>query len=189
MEEITKERIKEYVGKMKVFCNENKDVLERVNGLTWQKLKEDLEEAVQYQRGYYKNDKGEYCYVKGIEVTNDTGNLLRMGMNGEDRGVWVHYCYLEDRRVGYVDVPIATFLMKHDARFTNPDELMKPTTREDFEEQVKRTIQNIVADYPEAVDVQHYLDVIHGADALDEEYKDVASPVAYALVAMESKEV
>lgn len=185
MAKITKERIDEYVGKMKAYTNEHEYVLGRISGLTWHRLKRDLEEAVQYQRGYYKNAKGEYRYVKGIEVTNDTGNLCRMGMNGEDRGVWVHFCEVNDRKAGYYDVPISMFTSKHDARFTAPDELMKPTTREDFEAQVQRTMRNIIADYAEAVDAQHYLDVMNGVDALCEEYGDVSGSVACCLMMME----
>jgi len=169
-----KERVDEYVTKLAMYLESNKDVFDRTSGLTYNILKEDLEEAVQYQRGYYKNEKGEYRYVKGIEVTNDTGNLCRMGMNGEDRGVWVHFCELDERKVGYYDTPISMFISKHDPRFTDPENLMKPTTREDFEAQVQRTIRNICSDYTEAIDVQHYLDVLNGSEAIDEEYKDVS---------------
>ena len=166
-------RLEEYRKRLQAYQDEHGEVLRRTNGLTTSVLIKDLEKAAKYTLGYYKNDLGEYRYVKGIEVTNDLWNLCRMGLNGEDRGVWVHFCELNDRKAGYYDVPIAAFIPKHDPLLTKPEELMKPTTKEDFDAQVERTIRNICAPYPESVDPQAYLDALNSFFALADEFEDI----------------
>ena len=143
------------------YCFSHNDILKEIGGLTLYKLQEDLKEAVTYNKGYFKNDKGEFRHIKGIEVTNDTSNLCRMGFNGEDRGVWVHYCEVDDKRVIYHDMPINSFLY-----FLNPfcrteDEVFKPTTKEEFDEQVKKTISNIISDYTETRPAEEYLEFVN----------------------------
>lgn len=67
------------IERLKQFSTENAEVLSEIYGLSLGTLKRNLEKASKYQRGYYKNKRGEYIHVKGIEVTNNTGDLLRMG--------------------------------------------------------------------------------------------------------------
>lgn len=143
--------------RIKEFANEHRDVLKEISGLTNYILIKQLQEACKYDRGYYKNDKGEYIYVKGIEVTNDTGNLLRMGFNGEDNGVWIHISEVDEKSVRYRDIPIFVFTGKFDENFTPKDELMRPTTKEDFEDAVKRATENIISDYPQKREPEEYL--------------------------------
>ena len=101
--------------------------------------------------------------MKGIEVTNDTSNLCRMGYNGEDRGVWVHYCEIDDRRAIYNDVPVTTFTyFMSDA--VEEKKRLKPTTKEEFEQQVQKTIQSFISDYQEKRDINEYYDFMTGWD-------------------------
>ena len=67
---------------------------------------------------------------------------------------------VDEKHVSYRDVPIFVFTGKFDPRFTSKDELMRPTTKEDFEQAVQRTVENINADYPESVEPKEYLDVV-----------------------------
>lgn len=143
--------------KIRMFTDENSELISEIAGLTPGILKKDLEEAKGYQKGYYKNNKGVYWYVKGIEVTNDTLNLLRMGFNGEDRGVWVHYCEVKDHSICDNDVPICAFSSLFDPRFTPKDELMHKTTKEDFENKVAEVTKTVLADYQEKRSVTEYL--------------------------------
>ena len=149
----------EVLERVKNFADEHKDVLKEICGLTQHILIKQLQEACKYNRGYYKNKKGEYIYIKGIEVTNDTSNLLRMGFNGEDNGVWIHYSLVDEKSISYHDIPIFVFTGKFDPAFTHEDELMIPTTKEDFEEAVKRATENILADYNQKREPKEYLDV------------------------------
>lgn len=151
------------------FIEDNKEVLNEILGLTPNILKDHLKEALQIQKGYFKNKKGEYQYVKGIEVTNDIGNLCRMGFNGEDRGVWIHYVLLNEHSVLYNDVPIFMFTNKMNPAWTKPEDLLVPTTKEDFMQQLAKTIGNIVAPYQEKRDINEYLDVLNGWSDLEEE--------------------
>lgn len=147
--------------KIKEFFDKNKEIIAEIAGLTTWILKQDLKTALSIQKGYFKNKKGEYLFVKGIEVTNNTGDLLRMGFNGEDRGVWVHYVSLTNKVILYNDVPIASFVNRTDPRFVNELDLMVPTTKEDFEEQFTKTIKNILSDYSEKRDIHEYLNVLN----------------------------
>lgn len=146
--------------KIKEFFDKNKEIIAEIAGLTTWILEENLKEALSIQKGYFKNIKGEYLFVKGIEVTNDIGNLGRMGYNGEDRGVWVHYVSLTKDSIIYNDVPIDSFINQADPNINTPDALMVPTTKEDFEEQLTKTINNISSDYPEKRDIREYLNVL-----------------------------
>ena len=175
--EFDTQRWDEYVQAVEDFTKDKKEIMGEIEGLTPHILKEHLEEAVQYKKGYYKNDKGQYEYVKGIEVTNDVSNLCRMGFNGEDRGVWIHYCIIDDDSVRQFDSPVFMFSSQFNPRITPKDELMKPTTKEDFDAQVERTVKNLIADYPEKRNPQEYLDYMEGFDKLCEEYKDVLGMV------------
>lgn len=152
--------------KIKNFFDKNKEIISEIAGLTTHILEEDLKEALSIQKGYFKNKKGEYLFVKGIEVTNDTGNLLRMGFNGEDRGVWVHYVSLTKDSIIYNDIPIAAFINQTNPRLNKPDVLMVPTTKEDFEEQLTKTVKNIISDYQEKRDIREYLNVFDEWDQL-----------------------
>ena len=147
--------------KIKEFFDKNKEIIAEIAGLTTWILEQDLKTALSIQKGYFKNKKGEYLFVKGIEVTNNTGDLLRMGFNGEDRGVWVHYVSLTNKVILYNDVPIASFVNRTDPRFVNELDLMVPTTKEDFEEQFTKTIKNILSDYSEKRDIHEYLNVLN----------------------------
>ena len=148
------------MNKLETFISEYKQILDKMSGLTCDKLLSDLQEAVKYQKGYYKNEKGNYIYIKGIEVTNDTWNLSRMGYNGEDRGVWIHYCLVDDRSITYIDSPISVFsgCYFNEALF-KPEELMHATTKEDFEDKVKKVIEVLTEDYSENVNPKEYYDV------------------------------
>ena len=148
------------------YFKANKKLVSEIEYLTEGKLKEDLEDAIKFQHGYFKNKKGEYRFLKGIEVTNDVGNLCRMGYNGEDRGVWVHYCELDDRRVIYNDVPVGVFTYWMNPSCVDADSLFEPTTKEDFDEQVKKTINNIISEYQEKRDANEYLDFLNNWDNL-----------------------
>lgn len=147
--------------KIKEFFDKNKEIIAEIAGLTTWILEQDLKTALSIQKGYFKNKKGEYLFVKGIEVTNNTGDLLRMGFNGEDRGVWVHYVSLTNKVILYNDVPIASFVNRTDPRFVNELDLMVSTTKEDFEEQFTKTIKNILSDYSEKRDIHEYLNVLN----------------------------
>ena len=96
-------------------------------------------------------------------MTNDTGNLSRMGYNGEDRGVWIHYCLVEDRSVTYIDSPISLFSGCYfNEALCKPEELMYATTKEDFEDKVKKVIEVLTEDYSENVNPKEYYDVANG---------------------------
>lgn len=165
--------IKELMNKLEAFRTEHKEILDKILGLTYDKLLSDLQEAVKYQKGYYKNGKGDYIYIKGIEVTNDTGNLSRMGYNGEDRGVWIHYCLVDNRSVTYIDSPISVFsgCYFNEALF-KPEELMHATTKEDFEDKVKKVIEILTKDYSENVNPKEYYNVANEWNDLCNECSD-----------------
>lgn len=153
----------------------HKEIINEIEGLTERKLFEDLQDAINIQHGYFKNDIGEYLYVKGIEVTNDTGNLCRMGYNGEDRGVWVHYCEIDDRQAIYNDIPVTAFTyFMSDA--VEEKKRLKPTTKEEFEQQVQKTIQSFISDYQEKRDINEYYDFMGGwndlCDKVRKEYHE-----------------
>lgn len=155
--------IQELMNKLEAFRSEHREILDKISGLTCDKLLSDLQEAVKYQKGYYKNGKGDYIYIKGIEVTNDTWNLSRMGYNGEDRGVWIHYCLVEDRSVTYIDSPISLFSGCYfNEALCKPEELMYATTKEDFEDKVKKVIEVLTEDYSKNVNPKEYYDVANG---------------------------
>ena len=152
---LTDPRVIDYYKQNSELCNE-------IQYLTQWKLEIDLEAAIKLQHGYFKNKKGEYRFLKGIEVTNDVSNLCRMGFNGEDRGVWVHYCEVDDKHVIYNDVPVHTFTYWMNPNCVDAESLFEPTTKEDFDEQVKKTVQNIISDYQEKRDAKEYLDFLNG---------------------------
>lgn len=144
------------------YYKEHQELAGEIEYLTQWNLIEDLKEAIKYQHGYFKNKKGEYRFLKGIEVTNDVSNLCRMGFNGEDRGVWVHYCEVDNRRVIYNDVPVSVFTYWLTPTCVDAESLFEPTTKEDFDEQVKKTVNNIISDYNEKRPAQEYLDFLNG---------------------------
>lgn len=149
------------LNKLNAYSDAHKEILERTSGLTTDILLKDLKDASKYKKGYYKNKKGVYIYVKGIEVTNDLTNLGRMGYNGEDRGVWIHYCMVDDRSVNYMDVPVSVFNVTYfNKGLTNPDELLRPTTKEEFEAKVKETVNALCADYTEDINPKEYQKVV-----------------------------
>lgn len=147
------------------YFKQHNEIVNEIEGLTEWKLFEDLKDAIKILHGYFKNDIGEYLYVKGIEVTNDTSNLCRMGYNGEDRGVWVHYCEITDRRAIYNDIPVTAFTYFM-SNAVEEKKRFKPTTKEDFEQQVQKTIQSFISDYDEKRDVNEYYDFICGWNGL-----------------------
>lgn len=157
------------------YFKAHKEIIKEIEGLTEWKLFEDLQDAINIQHGYFKNDIGEYLYVKGIEVTNDTGNLCRMGYNGEDRGVWVHYCEIDDRRAIYNDIPVTTFTYFM-SNAVEEKKRLKPITKEEFEQQVQKTIQNFISDYQEKRDINEYYDFMSGwndlCDKVRKEYNE-----------------
>lgn len=157
------------------YFKAHKEIIKEIEGLTEWKLFEDLQDAINIQHGYFKNDIGEYLYVKGIEVTNDTGNLCRMGYNGEDRGVWVHYCEIDDRRAIYNDIPVTTFTYFM-SNAVEEKKRLKPTTKEEFEQQVQKTIQNFISNYQEKRDINEYYDFMSGwndlCDKVRKEYNE-----------------
>lgn len=157
------------------YFKAHKEIIKEIEGLTEWKLFEDLQDAINIQHGYFKNDIGEYLYVKGIEITNDTGNLCRMGYNGEDRGVWVHYCEIDDRRAIYNDIPVTTFTYFM-SNAVEEKKRLKPITKEEFEQQVQKTIQNFISDYQEKRDVNEYYGFMCGwndlCDKVRKEYNE-----------------
>lgn len=162
------------MNKLETFISEYKEILNKMSGLTCDKLLSDLQEAVKYQKGYYKNGKGDYIYIKGIEVTNDTGNLSRMGYNGEDRGVWIHYCLVNDRSVTYIDSPISVFSGCYfNKALCKPEELMHTTTKEDFEYKVKKVIEVLTEDYSENVNPKEYYSVANEWNNLCHKCSDI----------------
>lgn len=159
------------IERMKRFSTENAEVLSEIYGLSLGTLKRHLEKASKYQRGYYKNKRGEYIHVKGIEVTNNTGDLLRMGFNGEDRGVWVHYCIISPKSIAHKDDPISMFDYLFDKNWVSDDEVFIPTTKEDFERQFEETTKTILSDYTQKRDVQEYINAVDGMVGLFNEYE------------------
>lgn len=147
--------------KLKSYASEHEDILKLADGLSTDKLLTDLKEAMKYHKGYYANSRSVFIYVKGIEMTNDVADLCRMGFNGEDRGIWIHYCIIDGRSVSYVDVPISSFVVNYfDRRYCKKDELMHPITKEEFEGKVRDTINVICSDYEKAIDVNECYKVI-----------------------------
>ncbi|MBP5721977.1 MAG: hypothetical protein J6X18_00130 [Bacteroidales bacterium] len=144
-------------NELKKFSDAHSEIISEIAGLTPGILERDLERAKNYQKGYYKNKKGVYWHVKGIEVTNDIGNLLRMGFNGEDRGVWIHYCEVTDHSIKDNDVPVCSFCSLFDARFTSADQLMRRTTKEDYENKVAEVTKTVLSDYVQKREVSEYL--------------------------------
>ena len=168
--------IQELMNKLEAFKSEHREILDRISGLTCDKLLSDLQEAVKYKKGYYKNEKGDYIYIKGIEVTNDIGNLSRMGYNGEDRGVWIHYCLVDDRSVTYIDSPISLFSGCYfNESLCKSKELMYTTTKEDFEDKMKKVIEILTEDYSENVNPKEYYDVAN-------EWHNLCHECAYTLM-------
>lgn len=164
------EKLQKFLNKLKAYIDSNKEILDKTSGLTQDILLKDLKEASKYEKGYYKNNNGTYIFVKGIEVTNDLDNLCRMGYNGEDRGVWIHYCIVDERSVNYIDTPMSYFTVTFfNASWCKPDELMHPTTKEDFEAKIKQTVEMLCADYKDAVNPKEYYKVISGLDKLYKE--------------------
>lgn len=150
-------KVQEIEKKLAAFSESRKEVASDIKGLMLDKLIEDLQEAVKYKRGYYKNQKGEYLYVKGIEVTND---MSKTGYNGESRGVLIHYSEVSDTCCEAYSVPLVMFHSKFDPEFTDEKELMKPTTKEDFENKVKSTVEDICSDYQEKRPLDDYIQVV-----------------------------
>lgn len=146
----------------------NCEIKTELDGLTEWRLREDLDEAKKYRKGYFRNKKGQYIHVKGVEVTNDTSNLCRMGFNGEDRGVWIHYCIVDDRRVQYNDVPVFTFAYFFDPSCSPKDELFVPTTRKKFEEAVERAVSSFIGGYKEKRDPREYISFFEELDKIYE---------------------
>lgn len=172
-EEIVREWNK-FLNKLKAYSDTHKEILDKIRGLTADILLKDLKDASKYKKGYYKNKKGVYIYVKGIEVTNDLDNLGRMGYNGEDRGVWIHYCIVDDRSVNYMDVPVPVFNVTYfNKGLANPDELLHPTTKEEFEAKVKETVNTLCADYTEDINPNEYQKVVKGWCKLYDNFKKV----------------
>jgi hypothetical protein len=84
-----------------------------------------------------------------------------MGFNGEDRGVWIHYCIVEDKSVTYIDTPINLFTANYFSKqYCKPKELMHPTTKEDFDNKVKSTVETLCTSYTEAIDPEEYYNAI-----------------------------
>lgn len=169
---VTEEDWKKFSKDLKKFADANKDIVHELAGLTPHILEEDLKEALKYKKGYYKNENGLYVYVKGIEVTNDIGNLCRMGFNGEDRGVWIHFCEVDDKSVYYRDLPIASFSCSFfNPHWCKPKELLKPITKEEFDKQVKKAVKNICADYTEKRDPKEYLEYFKKEEKFYKKYE------------------
>lgn len=161
-----------FLNKLKAYGDAHEEILNRTRGLTTGILLKDLKDASKYKKGYYKNKKGVYIYVKGIEVTNDLSDLCRMGYNGEDRGVWIHYCMVDDRSVNYIDVPVSTFNVTYfNKSWAKPDELLHRTTKEEFEAKVKETVNTLCADYTEDINPKEYHKVIKGLCKLYDEFE------------------
>ena len=142
------------------LMDENKEIVNEICGLEIETLYEHLQLAKKYNKGYYKNKDGEYLFVKGIEVTNNTGDLCRMGFNGETRGVWVHYCLISDTECVNTNVPVFTFDSKFDPSLTEPKKLMKSTTKRAFNRKMKSVISKMAKQYESKREVSEYLDFL-----------------------------
>ena len=148
--------------KLKKYVDVNKEIFDKTIGLTTDILLDNLKDAIKYEKGYYKNDNGVYIHIKGIEITNDLTNICRMGYNGEDRGVWIHYCLVDDRSITYIDSPISVFSGCYfDEEVFKSEELMRTTTKEDFEDKVKKVIEILTNDYSENINPKEYYDVVN----------------------------
>lgn len=179
-----------FLNKLKVYSDAHKEILGKISGLTQDKLLEDLKEASKYEKGYYKNNNGVYIYVKGIEVTNDLFDICRMGFNGEDIGVWIHYCIVDDRSVDYIDTPVSVFETTYfNKRWAKPNELMHPTTKEDFETKVRETVKTLCADYTEAINPMEYHKVVSGWAQLYDEFEKVMTSCLKEKIKDRDKEV
>lgn len=163
--------------KLKTYSDAHEEILNRTSGLTTDILLKDLKDASKHKKGYYKNKKGVYIYVKGIEVTNDLSDLCRMGYNGEDRGVWIHYCMVDDRSINYIDVPVSTFNVTYfNKRWAKSDELLHRITKEEFEAKVKETVNTLCADYTEDINPKEYQKVVKGWCKLYDEFEKAIIP-------------
>ena len=138
MEEIDMKSYEQYKSEMDEYDSKYKEVMDEIVGLTGWILEEDLKDAVKYAKGYYKNNKGQYLFIKGIEVTNDTGNLCRMGYNGEDRGVWIHYAFIDEHQIMNNDIPIGMFMFYTNPRCVDDEHVFTPTTKEEFEKKFRQ---------------------------------------------------
>ena len=145
---------------IKKLMDENKEIVNEICGLEIETLYEHLQLAKKYNKGYYKNKDGEYIFVKGIEVTNNTGDLCRMGFNGETRGVWIHYCIISDILCVNTNEPIYVFDSKFNPYFTEPKKLMKPTTKRAFNMKMKSVISKMAKPYESKREVSEYLDFL-----------------------------
>lgn len=172
MEKDINSELRKCLNKLSAYNDAHKEILNRTSGLTTDILLKDLKDASKYKKGYYKNKKGVYIYVKGIEVTNDLADICRMGYNGEDRGVWIHYCMVDDRSVNYIDVPVSTFNITYfNKSSAKPDELLHRTTKEEFEAKVKETVNTLCADYTEDINPNEYHKIIKGWCKLYDEFE------------------
>ncbi len=151
---------------LKNLYNKHKVILNKISGLMLEPLVEQLKEAVKCKTGYFKNENGVYIYIKGIEVTNDTGNLLRMGMNGEDMGVWIHYTLVDKRSINYIDSPIYSFTIPYFSEIAMSKDKMYPITKEDFDAQVKTVTESFCSPYQDAINPKEYLNVIKKKETL-----------------------
>ena len=165
----TEDLLNKCLRSLKALYNKHKVILNKTSGLMLEPLVEQLNEAVKYKTGYFKNEKGVYIYIKGIEVTNDTSNLLRMGMNGESMGVWIHYTLVDERSINYIDTPIYSFTVPYFSKLAKPEDKMHPITKEDFDTQVKMITENFCSPYQDAINPKEYLNVINKKEALIKE--------------------
>ena len=161
-------------------CKEllNSDIYKEIEGLTLHKLLADLHEALIYDKGYYKNNDNEFIYVKGIEVTNDIANISRMGFNGEDKGVWIHYAVLNKKEIYYYDKPVSSFSSFFSACMNSPEKKFYTCTKEEFEEQLKTVISNILSDYEGKRPIKEYFDFVKNLNESYEKFENsIISPM------------
>lgn len=158
--------IDELIKEIDEHYKKNEELYNEIDGLTHGFLERDLEEAVKYNRGYFKNDDGEYMFLKGIEVDNNTGNLCKMGYNGEDRGVWARYVIISDNKVLDLNHPISMFTSNFSRMFVAEKKVFRETTKEEFDAQVEKTIRSMCAPFDQKREPKEYLDALKEGDAI-----------------------
>lgn len=160
--------------KFRRFVDKNSDIVNRIDGLDQVRLAKDLKLASKFKCGYYKNKAGTFIHVKGIEVTNDTGDLLRMGFNGEDKGVWVHYCIVDDTSIINTSKPVNTFSCYFSKDWNTRTGVMRKVTKEEFDKKVEEVTRSINSDYESAIDPNEYLKVVRKFNKLLDDVLDEA---------------
>lgn len=149
-------RLCEIEDKLEQLRKDNADIFECTSKLTISKLIDDLEDAVKFRKGYYKNAKGSYFYIRGVEIDGSC-SLLRGGMNAEDRGVYVHFTEVSKTQLyaGDMNIVQLAYLMAP----MNTEDKLEPATEQEFDAAYEALISSCKHEPEVCEDPQIVLDV------------------------------